>query len=72
MKYESQSWKGHTNAIDNVYSLGSMDCNVNEAYTARTWLADSRHRDARLDATFHRLKQLLWYETNLILMTWQM
>jgi len=59
-KYESQSWKGHKNTSDDVYSLGSMDCDVNKAYTARTWLAESPHRDAILDATFHRLKQLLW------------
>jgi len=44
-----------------------MDCDVNEAYTTRTWLADSQG-DAVLDATFHRLKQLHWIETNLVIM----
>jgi len=40
---------------------------LNEAYTTRTWFADSCHREAVLDATLHRLKQLLWNETNLVL-----
>jgi len=51
---------------DSVYSLGSAVCDLNEAYTTRTWLADSCHKDAVLDATFHRLKQLLWTETNVV------
>jgi len=51
---------------DSVYSMGSTNCYLNEAYTIRTWFADSRHRDASRDATFHILKQLLWTETNLV------
>jgi len=46
------------NTNDSVYSLGSRDCDLNEAYITRAWLADSCHRDAVLDATFHRFKQL--------------
>jgi len=54
------------NINDSVCSLVSTDCDLNEAYTTRTWLVDSRHRDAVPDATFNRLKQLLWTETNLV------
>jgi len=35
-KFESQSWKGHTSISDRVYSLGSMDCDVHEAYITRS------------------------------------
>jgi len=46
------------NTNDSAYSPGSTDCDSNEAYITKTWLADSRHTDAVLVATFHRLKQL--------------
>jgi len=56
-KCESLSGKGPVNTNDSVYSVGSTDCDLNEAYTTRAWLADARHREAVLDATCHRLKQ---------------
>jgi len=65
-KCESLSVIGPVNTNDSVHSLGSMDCDLNEAYITRAWLAVSRHRDAVLDANFHKLKQLLWKETNLV------
>jgi len=34
-KHECQSWKGHPNPSDGVYSLGSVDRDVSEASTAR-------------------------------------
>jgi len=46
---------------DNVYSVGSMDCDVNAAYTTRTCFADSR-----------RCSMKLWNETKLVLVIWQM
>jgi len=54
------------NTNESVYSVGLTDCDLNEANTTRTWLTDSRHREAVLDVTFHRLKELLWSETNLV------
>jgi len=45
--------------------FSSTDCDLNEAYITRAWLADSRHRDAALDATFRSLKQLLWCRAGL-------
>jgi len=57
-KCECLSGKGRMNTNDSAYSPGSTDCDSNEAYITKTWLADSRHTDAVLVATFHRLKQL--------------
>jgi len=54
-KYDTRSCTS-----DNVCYLSSTDCRANKAYTARMWYADPHHTDAAHDATFHRLKQLLW------------
>ena len=65
-KYESLSGKGRMNINDSIYSLGSTDCDLSEAYITRTWLADSHHRDVVLDVTFHILKHLLWSKISLV------
>jgi len=55
-----------------VWSLGSIDCDINKAYITRTLQTDWRYRDAVLDTNFQRLKQSLRNKTNLVLVIWQM
>jgi len=59
----SQFSNGHTNTSDNVCYLGSSHCDVNEAYTARMWRADSRTTSQRCSTwyAFPQIKAVATY-----------